>query len=148
MLIAAGFPLRWNLRTSGIPALGPFPQLHMSKMRVFRPIEVRGTYQYLSLDMVRSTRRISMLTPSAGHHWWYGDFATGMASACPPAVSAILRVPDDPPRAASTLRRKGGCIRIDARTSEERAIRQQVHAESTYISVSHEGSIGDYLLST
>src|ERR1039458_5041283 len=103
MLIAAGFPLRWNLRTSGIPALGPFPQLHMSKMRVFRPVEVRGTYQDLSLDMVRSTRRISMLTPSAGHHWWYGDFATGMASACPPAVSAILRVPDDPPGRTSIL---------------------------------------------
>src|ERR1022692_904059 len=62
---------------------------HVSGLRVSRPVDVSRTYQDLSLGMVRNTRRISTLTPSAGHHWWYGDFATGMASACPPAVSAI-----------------------------------------------------------
>jgi hypothetical protein len=70
---------------------------HVSGLRVSRPVDVSRTYQDLSLGMVRNTRRISTLTPSAGHHWWYGDFATGMASACPPAVSAILRVADHSP---------------------------------------------------
>src|ERR1022692_3934655 len=42
---------------------------------VRRPVDVDRTYQDLSLDMVRNTRRISTLTPSAGHHWWYGNFA-------------------------------------------------------------------------
>ena len=41
----------------------------------FRPVDATGAYQDLSLDMVRNTRRISTLTPSAGHHWWCGNFA-------------------------------------------------------------------------
>src|ERR1022692_1582982 len=32
----------------------------------------KGTYQDLSLEMIRKTRRIGRLTPSAGHQWLHG----------------------------------------------------------------------------
>src|ERR1039457_4928153 len=32
----------------------------------------KGTYQDLSLKMIRKTRRIGRLTPSAGHQWLHG----------------------------------------------------------------------------
>src|ERR1039457_6750144 len=71
------FPLRWEVLGSLMPTLGPFPPLHMSRMRVHRPsgLSVAQALIKISLHQFRGLLAqplVVLICPFSPHIWVCG----------------------------------------------------------------------------